>query len=120
MRYNACQTVGLKAGQDMAEDEHTIQITLPLPEALVLFEWAYRFTETRRLQFSHAAEAIVIDLVASELEWKLPTVFTDEYPALLAGARNSVQGHIATAWATTHNGLKRWLMRLRSQPPSTV
>jgi len=80
------------AGQYMAEDEHTIQITLPLPEALVLFEWAYRFTETRRLQFSHAAEAIVIDLVASELEWKLPTVFTDEYPALLAGARNSVAG----------------------------
>jgi hypothetical protein len=76
----------------MAEDEIEIHITLPLAEALVLFEWTYRFTETRKLQFSHTAEVVVIDLVASELERKLPVVFTDEYPVSLAEARNSVAG----------------------------
>jgi|GEM_PF-1610740 len=76
----------------MNEDENNIQITLPLTQALVLFEWAQRFAETRKLQFSHRAEAIVIDLFASELEWKLPIVFTDEYPAALTEARNRVAG----------------------------
>ena len=76
----------------MRENENDIQITLSLAEALVLFEWAQRFTEARKLQFSHEAEAIVIDLVASELEWKLPVVFTEEYSSSLAEARTKVAG----------------------------
>lgn len=89
----------------MTEDENKVQITLPLLDALVLFEWAYRFTETRKLQFSHAAEAVVLDLIATELEWKLPSVFTDEYPALLAEARNNVAG----AYRERMGKHSRWL-----------
>ena len=41
-------------------------------------------------QFTHPADAIVVDTLAHELEWELPEVFTNEYPTLLTSSRETV------------------------------
>ena len=65
-------------------------INLSRPKAIALFEWAHRFMEGGNPQFTHPADAIVVDTLASELEWLLPEVFTDEYPRLLESSRAQV------------------------------
>jgi hypothetical protein len=74
----------------VAETNDDVVIKLSRARALALFEWAYRFMETLDSRFTHPADPIAIDTLASELEWKLPEVFTDAYPALLAAARARV------------------------------
>jgi len=67
-----------------------VVIRLSRSKALSLFEWAQRFMERGNPQFTHPADAIVVDTLATELEWALPEVFTDEYPALLTSSRAAV------------------------------
>ena len=49
-------------------------LNLTKDELLVLFEWSYRFCETNRLAFSHPSEVVLIDKIASELEWELRAI----------------------------------------------
>lgn len=65
-------------------------LNLTKDELLVLFEWSHRFCETGRLAFSHHAEAVVIDKIASELERALVEPFDSAYPQLLDDARRRV------------------------------
>lgn len=73
----------------MAENDK-VTISLSLSEALVLFEWSYRFAETKNLRFDHPSEPIVVDRVAALLEEQLPVVFQEEYPELLRSASEEV------------------------------
>ena len=65
-------------------------LNLTKDELLVLFEWSHRFCETNRLAFSHHAEAVVIDKIASELERSLVEPFDAAYPQMIAEARRRV------------------------------
>jgi len=56
-------------------------------ELLVFFEWSHRFCETEKLAFSHHAEAVVIDKIASHLERTLAEPFDPLYPELLKEAQ---------------------------------
>ena len=49
-------------------------------EILILFEFCHRFCETRKIAFSHPAEAVVLDKIAGELERSLSAPFQDDYP----------------------------------------
>ena len=60
-----------------------VSIKLSRAKALALFEWAQRFMETGNPTFTHPADAVAVDSVASELERVLPEVLTAEYPHLL-------------------------------------
>lgn len=62
-------------------------LNLSRDELLVLFEWSYRFCETENLAFSHPAEAVVIDKIASLLERELCEPFDPRYPDILQAAR---------------------------------
>jgi hypothetical protein len=73
----------------MALDDEVV-IRLTRAKAIAFFEWAQRFMETHNPQFTHPADAIVVDTLASELEWLLPEVFTQEYPRLLESSRAKV------------------------------
>jgi len=75
----------------VAESANDVVIRMSRPKALALFEWAQRFMETHDQRFTHPADAIAVDTLATELEWALPEVFTDEYPALLAAGRVGVE-----------------------------
>ena len=97
-------------GAGMAKDDDDVVIRLSRAKALALFEWAQRFMETHNQQFTHPADAIVIDTLATELEWALPEVFTDAYPALLAASRERVEskyrvtlGPDGAAWLASLN-----------------
>ena len=59
-------------------------------ELLVLFEWSHRCCETGQLAFSHHAEAVVIDRLASELEQALKEPVDAAYPQLLNESRERV------------------------------
>lgn len=65
-------------------------LNLTKDELLVLFEWSHRFCETNRLAFSHHAEAVVIDKIASDLERSLVEPFDSDYPRMIAEARQRV------------------------------
>ena len=67
-----------------------IMLNLTKDELLVLFEWSYRFCETNRLAFSHPAEVVLIDKIASELEAELKEPFDPAYPKMLQEARQRV------------------------------
>ena len=71
-------------------DPTEVSIKLSRQKALVLFEWAYRFMERQDATLTHPADAVVVDTLASELEWLLPEVFTDRYPQLLVESRSAV------------------------------
>lgn len=68
------------------EEDHPLD-SLSRDELLVLFEWAYRFCETKNLAFSHHAEAVVIDKIATELEREMPEPFNEKYPNLIRAAQ---------------------------------
>ena len=100
----------------MAELTDDVVIRLSREKALALFEWAHRFMETHDLQFTHPADPIAVDSLASELEWALPEVFTAEYPFLLAAGRARVEAEYRTALGSQHTA---WLASLAYQdvPP---
>lgn len=74
----------------MSEEPEWVMLRLTRQQALVLFEWTYRFAEAKVLQFSHPSEAILLDHIAGELERELPEPFDSAYAALLAKARGDV------------------------------
>ena len=78
--------------------------TISLSLARPLFEWSHRFCETERLAFSHHAEAVVIDKIASHLERTLVEPFDAVYPQLLEEARQRV----LSAYEE-HMGLQTWI-----------
>lgn len=85
-----------------------IVIRLNRAKALALFEWAHRFMETHDPRFTHPADAVAVDALATELEWALPEVFTADYPTLLAAGRARVEaeyrdalGPRGSAWLTS-------------------
>jgi len=92
----------------MAESTNDVVIRMSRSKALALFEWAQRFMETQDQRFTHPADAIAVDTLATELEYALPEVFTDSYPALLAASRATVEseyckamGPSSTTWLST-------------------
>ena len=74
----------------MSDQLDKITIRLDRAVALALFEWAHRFMEAQNPQFTHPADAIAIDQIASELEWELPEVRTEAYTKLLHQSRDLV------------------------------
>ena len=81
----------------MGEVAGDVVIRVSRAKALALFEWAHRFMETRDLRFTHPADPIAVDALASELEWALPEVFSADYPALLAASRARVEAESRSA-----------------------
>src|SRR5688572_20757020 len=84
------RSVSCPDGTAMSEQPEKVTITLDRAVALALFEWSYRFMQTQNPQFTHPADAIAIDQIASELEWQLPEVFTEAYGKLLHESRDAV------------------------------
>lgn len=96
----------------MSNEPHTIAIRLEREKALALFEWAHRFMESGNPQFTHPADAIAVDTLASELESALPEVFTDEYSERLDASRSSV---VLAYEAAMEPQYRRWLAKLEYQ-----
>ena len=99
----------------MPEIADDVVIRLSRGKALALFEWAHRFMETHDPRFTHPADAVAVDTLASELEWALPEVFTTEYPALLAASRARVEAEYRDALGPQHAA---WLASLTYQDVS--
>lgn len=59
-------------------------------EALVLFEFFYRFDETEKLQFAHAAEYLALQRVSAQIDKTTSAMFSPKYGALLAAARERI------------------------------
>jgi hypothetical protein len=74
----------------MTETPDEVVIRMPKDMALTFFEWAYRFMERQEPTLTHPADAVVVDHLASELEWALPETRTDAYPLLLQSSRERV------------------------------
>lgn len=74
----------------MTDTPEDVVIKMPREMAIALFEWAYRFMERHDATLTHPADAIVVDHVASELEWELPEARTDAYPSLLRSSRAQI------------------------------
>lgn len=89
-----------------------VVIKMPREMALAFFEWSYRFMETHDSTFTHPADAVVIDHLASELEWELPEVRTDAYPSLLRSSRDKVVSEYRSKMGPGHSA---WLDALRYQ-----
>ena len=92
----------------MSQDD-VVSIELSRDKARAVFEWAHRFMETQNPQFTHPADAIAVDTLASELEWLLPEVRTPEYPQLLRSSRESVVAACKRAMEPQH---AEWLSKL--------
>lgn len=89
-----------------------VVIKLNRDKALALFEWAQRFMETQNQRFTHPADAIAVDALATELEWALPEVLTDAYPALLTSSRERVEAEYRESLGPQHSA---WLESLEYQ-----
>ena len=96
----------------MAKVADDVVIHLNRAKALALFEWAHRFMETMDQRFTHPADAVAVDALASELEWALPEVLTDQYPALLAASRARVEAEYRRALGPQNTA---WLASLAYQ-----
>jgi hypothetical protein len=96
----------------MTESADDVVIRISRSKALALFEWAQRFMETQDQRFTHPADAIAIDSLATELEWALPEVFTDAYPGLLAECRVRVEAEYRQALGPSGAA---WLAKLDYQ-----
>ena len=64
-------------------------LNLTKEELLVLFEFTHRICETNQVAASHAAEIVVIDKIAAELEW-MPETRESDYNELLGVARRKI------------------------------
>jgi hypothetical protein len=67
-----------------------ITITLSQSEALVLFEFLSRFSDSEKLTIEHAAERSVLWDICASLEKSLAEPLSKDYQALLQMARDSV------------------------------
>jgi hypothetical protein len=96
----------------MMETPDDVVIRLPKDMALAFFEWAHRFMETQDPTPTHPADAVVIDHLASELEWQLPEARTEAYPGLLRLSRERVIADYKSKMGDDHSA---WLDALRYQ-----
>lgn len=96
----------------MSDAPDSVVVKLPREMALAFFEWAYRFMERHDSTLTHPADAVVIDRIASELEWELPEVRTDGYPTLLRASRDRVVAGYRATMGPAHSA---WLDGLRYQ-----
>lgn len=75
----------------MNEHEDRVTVALSQDEALVLFEFLSRFSDTRVLQIEDQAEARVLWGMCCLLEKQLVQQFSPDYMALLRKAREAVR-----------------------------
>ena len=81
----------------MNKSADTVTISMPKDLALALFEWTYSFMQNpQKLEFTHPADPIGIDHLASELEWALKEVLQEEYTQQLVRAREAVVSRYMT------------------------
>lgn len=73
----------------MSKDK--VIIELSQSEALVLFEFVFRFTQDEKLEIKDQAEERVLWNLCSSLESILSEPFRQDYSLLLAAARNEVR-----------------------------
>jgi hypothetical protein len=64
-----------------------ISITLSHDEALVLFEFCSRFSDTDELTFRHNAEFLAFSILSAQLDKSLSDMFNPNYPELRRAAR---------------------------------
>ena len=76
-----------------SEDEGRVAIHLTKNEALVLFEFLARFSETKKLKLEDHAEERVLWDICCDLETKLTEPLDVNYTAILAQARQFVRDH---------------------------
>lgn len=76
----------------MPEETQPIHLTLTADEALVLFEFVSRFSESDKLTLADPAEAAILWNMCNQLERLLAEPFSPKYADLLATARERVCG----------------------------
>jgi hypothetical protein len=76
-----------------------MNIELSDDEALVLFDFLARFTETSRLEFAHVSEFLALSKESAALEKGLAQPLRPDYQLLLQRARKQVAAGLI--WATT-------------------
>lgn len=69
-------------------NNYTLSVTED--EALVLFEFFYRFGDTQKLQFEHAAEYLALQRVSAQIDKTTSAMFSPDYGTLLAAARGRI------------------------------
>ena len=69
-----------------------ITVNLTPDQALVLFEFFWRFQETDELAFAHPAEFTALSAIAGRIEETLVEPFMPNYDELLAAARERIAG----------------------------
>jgi len=65
-------------------------LTITEDEAIVLFEFFWRFDEMGRLRFEHPAEYLALQRISAQINKTTPAMFAPNYCALLAGARERI------------------------------
>lgn len=73
-----------------------ITVKLTPDQAIVLFEFFWRFQETDELAFANAAEYLALSAIAGQLEETLVEPFMPNYDELLATARERLAGDLGS------------------------
>jgi hypothetical protein len=102
----------------MNNTDDIVTVRMPKDIALTLFEWAYSFMQhPHRLEFTHPADPIGVDHLASELESELKEVFLESYPQLLASAREAVVSRYRTRMGEQNSA---WLKGFRYRDSESI
>lgn len=96
----------------MTDTPEDVVIRMPREMAIAFFEWSYRFMERHDATLTHPADAVVVDHIASELEWELPETRTEAYPSLLRLSRAQIVERYRSQMGADHSA---WLDGLRYQ-----
>lgn len=72
--------------------DKTITVQLTDDEAIVLFDYLQRFSNTGNLELEDKAEQIALWNLTCLLEKKMVTPFTTDFPAFLQQARDRLRG----------------------------
>ena len=75
-------------------EEEEIKISLTKDEALVLFEFLFRFSDTEKLNIEHQAEERALWNLECSLEKILVEPFKDDYLELLETARERLKDEV--------------------------
>jgi hypothetical protein len=81
----------------MAAAPQSINLTLNADEALVLFEFVSRFSDSDQLTIADQAEAATLWSLCCQLEKRLTEPFSPRYEELLSSARERVRGDAPSA-----------------------
>ena len=66
---------------------NTVEVLLSQDQALVLFEFFSRFSETNQLRLKNNAEFVALSEIAAQIEQTLVQPLQPDYSDLLAGAQ---------------------------------